>query len=114
MELQDLGKFQSKHIESPEVAVRSLAPLSPFRAKAGVCPSHRVLESHWLTSCGFLLRQTAQALRPRVSEATVKDWSLVPEEVWPTLLFRLALAVLVLRVVSSFGRLAVSAVVLEL
>jgi hypothetical protein len=50
----------------------------------------------------------AQALSPRVSVATMKFWSLVPGLVWPTLPFLLALAVLVLRAVSSLGRLVVS------
>ena len=86
--MHDLGRFQSRHSESPVLLFRSLTPLSPFRANEGVCPSQRVLASHCVTSWGLRLRQMAQALRPRGSVLVVKLLSLVPGLELPTL-FRL-------------------------
>jgi hypothetical protein len=108
VELHDLGRFQSRHSESPVLLFRSLAPLSPFRANEGVCPSQRVLASHCVTSWGLRLRQMAQALRPRGSVLAMKLWSLVLGLELPTLFCLWVLVGLVLQGFSSFGRVVVS------
>ncbi len=98
---------QVRNRESPEL-VRSLAPLSPFRAKEGVWPSHKRLASHCVTLWGVRLRHMVHALRPRRSEPAMKFWLWLPTLLLPTLAFLCMLIGLMLRTFSSFGWLVMS------